>query len=143
MKKKICEANSFWYFLKKSSFHFDVFWEELASLLNTGKLFSSGLEGWKVNTSPSAWTMVTSHEDADFSKLVKLSPGKRFSFLSTLGIFPWMLLSGDLKRVFLASTNHFLCTFQRLLLAKGFYLSSGSVFLNKSFILAIEEGCSL
>ena len=128
------EFISFWCFLRRVSFPFKY-----------GKAIfqRSRIEGWKVNTSPSAWTMVTSHEDTDFSKLVKLSPGKRFSFLSTLGIFPWMLLSGDLKRVFLASTNHFLCTFQRLLLAKGFYLSSGSVFLNKSFILAIEEGCSL
>ena len=45
MKKKICEVNNFWYFFKKSWFHFMVFQEELASILSSGKPFSSDLEG--------------------------------------------------------------------------------------------------
>ena len=41
---------------------------------------------------------------------------------------------------FLASTNHFLYFFQRLLPGKAFFFqSSGNVFLNESFIPAIGE----
>ena len=46
------------------------------------------------------------------------------------------------KRDFLASANHFLYFFQRLLPEKAFFLSNGNEFLNESFIPAIGEGFS-
>ena len=46
-------------FLRRANFILMFLQEELTSLENVGKAFSSDLEGWKVKIFPSAGTMVT------------------------------------------------------------------------------------
>ena len=48
LKKKICEVNNFWYFLRRVNFILMFFKEDLDSLLSAGKPFFSNLEDWKV-----------------------------------------------------------------------------------------------
>ena len=44
-KKKWCEMNNFWYFFKKSSFHFDVFSGRVSFPFKCGKPLFGDLEG--------------------------------------------------------------------------------------------------
>ena len=64
----------------------------------------------------------------------------RFSVLRKL-IFQRMLHSQVVETDFLASTNHFfLYVFPETPARERFLLSSGNLFLNESFILAVGEG---
>ena len=88
-KKKSVKWKTFDSFLRRINFILIFFQEELASLLSAGKPFFGNLEGWKFKIFPSAWTMVRSHWDTDFSELIKLCPLKRFFLVSTPGGKVW------------------------------------------------------
>ena len=61
-------------------------------------------------------------------------------FVSRKRIFQRMLRSGWWKRIFWLVQTIFYIFFQRPLLEKAFFLSSGNLFLNESFTPAIGEG---
>ena len=74
-RKKSVKWKSFDTFLKKSYFYFDIFSRRVSFPFKCGKPFPAI---WKAKKSKYSWTIVTPHEDTEFSELVNLCPVKKF-----------------------------------------------------------------
>ena len=97
----------------------------------------------------SCWKPLPKFLGTNFKRKTFLCRWKTFSliFLSEKKFFrvqkTYFSMNASFRVVetdFLASANHFCIFCQRLLPEKGFFRSSGNLFLNKSFIPAIGDG---